>query len=348
LPGSPSAPLHLVAMPGVENVTLSWDAPTYSNGSAVSGFRVLFGTSPVALTNQMPSSQRSLVLGGLTGGTTYYFVASARNDAGWGGNTSIVTATALAPPPPTVSFRVTRLGSLISIITAKENQTLVFNANATYSDFEAFSTLNFTWNMGNGITRYGNYFNDFAYTGIKTYTIKLTVKGPESCAANETMSFVVTSEPRPDLRILSMTVSPLNLTKGQQGTFTVMLKNVGDDVANSPSVEFYLLDSNGARARMGNSSNLMIEGLQAAALHPGQEGTITFNWAPQTIANFTVVAYAHAPREINTADNSDSIGFVVVQTPSSAIDSTLIIIAAVAIVAGVLIAAFMLYMARKR
>jgi len=348
LPSAPSVPLHLAATPGVENVTLHWDAPTFSNGSAVSGYRVLFGTSPTTMTDQVLSSQRDLVLEGLTGRSTYYIVVAARNDAGWGANTSIVTATPLIPPPPSVSFVVTRLGSLIPIITAKENQTLVFNANATYSQFEAFDTLNFTWNMGNGITRYGSYFNDFAYTGIRTYTIKLTVKGPESNAANKTTSFVVTSEPRPDLRILSMTVSPSNLSKGEQGTFTVTLRNVGDDIATSPAVEFYRLMSDGAKVRLGNSSNLVIAGAQATSLEPGQEGTITFNWAPQTIANMTVTAYAHAPREINTADNTDSIGFVVVQIPAPASDGTLVTIAAVAAIAGVLIAAFMLYVARKR
>ena len=94
----PTAPRNLTATAGLENVTLTWDAPTYSNASAVSGYVISYGISSDSLTNQITWNQLVYVFDGLTKGTTYYFKVAAQNSAGWGMNSSVESATPYGVP----------------------------------------------------------------------------------------------------------------------------------------------------------------------------------------------------------------------------------------------------------
>jgi hypothetical protein len=95
---TPSAPMNFVATPGNGNVTLTWDAPQYSNDSAVSGYMIFYGTSPTSITDQIPWDQLVCVVSGLTKGQEYFFNVVARNDAGWGQNSSGATVTPYGVP----------------------------------------------------------------------------------------------------------------------------------------------------------------------------------------------------------------------------------------------------------
>ena len=94
----PTAPRNLMATAGLENVTLAWDAPAYSNASSVSGYIISYGISSDSFTNQITSDQLVYVLDGLTKGTTYYFKVAALNNAGWGTNSSVRSATPFGVP----------------------------------------------------------------------------------------------------------------------------------------------------------------------------------------------------------------------------------------------------------
>jgi len=102
----PSAPQNLEVMPGKENVTLTWDAPAYSNASAVSGYMISFGISPDSLIDQIIWDHPICVLSGLTKGTQYYFSVAAQNDAGWGLNSSTVSGTPFSVPSVPLGFEV--------------------------------------------------------------------------------------------------------------------------------------------------------------------------------------------------------------------------------------------------
>ena len=208
--------------------------------------------------------------------------------------------------PPVVSFVVSKLGSTTSISTAQENQTLVFNGNATYDPYVPFAQLNFTWDFGDGVKAYGNYQTHF-YQSIKTFTAMLTVTNPTNNSANTTNSLTITSQPRPDLRVVSVTFSPSTFTEGDQGTINVNITNVGNDVAGAPFVAFYILQSSGAKIPIGNSSNLMINGTTPvpSQLLPGQYGVISLTWTPSAKGNYTIFVNAVTNGEINKADNTD-------------------------------------------
>ena len=85
----PTAPRNLTAVPGNENATLTWEEPTYSNSSAVTGYMIYYGTAPGSMPNQITWNQLVYVLDGLNKGVTYYFSVKAQNSAGWGNNSSI-------------------------------------------------------------------------------------------------------------------------------------------------------------------------------------------------------------------------------------------------------------------
>jgi hypothetical protein len=95
----PSTPRDLVASAGIDNVTLSWNEPLYSNASSITGYVISYGTSPDSMLNQITWNQLVYVLDDLSKGQTYYFKVSAQNSAGWGPNSTTVAATPAAPSP---------------------------------------------------------------------------------------------------------------------------------------------------------------------------------------------------------------------------------------------------------
>lgn len=112
---TPTAPRNLMGTAGFENVTLTWDAPAYSNASAVSGYIISFGISPDSLINQITWDQLVYILDGLTKGQVYYFSIAAQNDAGWGPNSTIISATPVGVPSVPLGFEAIAGNSNITL-----------------------------------------------------------------------------------------------------------------------------------------------------------------------------------------------------------------------------------------
>jgi hypothetical protein len=94
----PTAPKGLLVTAGFENATLSWEAPLFSNASAVTAYMVVYGASPSSMLEQLITSQYFCTLNDLAKGATYYFKVAAQNSAGWGENSSTVMATPFGVP----------------------------------------------------------------------------------------------------------------------------------------------------------------------------------------------------------------------------------------------------------
>jgi len=93
--GIPNAVSTLVGTPGANGsgkATLTWTAPA-SNGSALTGYAVYYGTtpSPTTLLSSPASTTTSLSISGLTSGTTYYFDIVAKNAIGSSALSNIVS-----------------------------------------------------------------------------------------------------------------------------------------------------------------------------------------------------------------------------------------------------------------
>jgi hypothetical protein len=70
---------------------------------------------------------------------------------------------------------------------------------------------------------------------------------------------------------------------------------------------FYLLKSDGSKQKLGESTDLTINGSAANLLLPDQSGIITWSWTPGSKGNFTIYIEVEALREINKQDNHDTI-----------------------------------------
>ena len=205
--------------------------------------------------------------------------------------------------PPVVSFVAQYNGA--NVVTAMENQTLVLTANATTDNVNTLSELNFTWSFGDKATGYGAWLrHDFA--GINTFSVKLSVRDLTGNVANLTKSLIITSSPRPDLRVVSMVFSPTTFTEGSQGTIYVNVSNVGNDNAILPTLAFYVVNNDGSTTFIGNTTSFTVNGSAATELSPGQFGLFTFGWTPGSSGNYTIKVNAVVDRDVNKLDNFDT------------------------------------------
>ncbi|MCU1496990.1 MAG: hypothetical protein JWM47_943 [Acidimicrobiales bacterium] len=102
---TPGAPTAVTATAGLNQATVSWTAPTFTGGSALTGYVV---TPYIGATAQTPvtfaSTATSQNMTGLTNGTSYTFRVAGKNSVGTGtasASSNAVTPTTSAPGAPT-------------------------------------------------------------------------------------------------------------------------------------------------------------------------------------------------------------------------------------------------------
>nr|WP_147665148.1 fibronectin type III domain-containing protein [Candidatus Prometheoarchaeum syntrophicum] len=97
--GVPSAPQNLQAIPGDEQVELTWDAPLSAGDSAITGYNIYRGTSSGSLSLFTSIGDvLSYTDTGLTNGQIYYYQISAKNTEGEGPLCDEVSTTPLGAP----------------------------------------------------------------------------------------------------------------------------------------------------------------------------------------------------------------------------------------------------------
>jgi fibronectin type 3 domain-containing protein len=112
----PSAPALNSATAGTGNVTLVWTAPSSNGGSAITGYRVYYGTSatPATLFGTFGASMNTVVVTSLTPGTLYYFGVKAVNAAGDSALSNVLSATPLGvPSAPTLINATAGMGTVM-------------------------------------------------------------------------------------------------------------------------------------------------------------------------------------------------------------------------------------------
>ncbi|MBU6279128.1 MAG: fibronectin type III domain-containing protein [Actinomycetales bacterium] len=98
--GAPSKPQSLkVTGVSTNAVSLNWNAPSSSGGSAISGYIVKW-TGPTS--GQLTVQATNANVGTLSAGSTYTFSVSAANAQGWSDWVSVTQNTANAPTPPPI------------------------------------------------------------------------------------------------------------------------------------------------------------------------------------------------------------------------------------------------------
>ncbi|MGC8912671.1 MAG: fibronectin type III domain-containing protein [Thermoplasmata archaeon] len=159
----PSAPQHLVALPGNSSVTLTWQPPASDGGSAITAYKVYWGTSAGNYTNNVTVGNiTSYTIPNLTSGQTYYFAVSAINAAGEGAKSNEVSATPCTVPSAPQNLQATA---------GNGNVTLTWQPPASDGG-STITAYKIYWG-----TSAGNYTNNVTVGNITSYTITNLTNG---------------------------------------------------------------------------------------------------------------------------------------------------------------------------
>ena len=108
----PAAPTAVTAVPGVASATLTWKAPTVTNGAGVTSYKVtvLAGTA-VFKTVTFPSPLLTETVTGLTNGKSYTFKVAAGNVAGIGAASAVSAVDVAGVPGAPTGVRAVKTSS---------------------------------------------------------------------------------------------------------------------------------------------------------------------------------------------------------------------------------------------
>ena len=106
--GPPGSPSSVSATAGDAQVALSWRAPAFDGGSAITNYKVYRGTTPGA-GSFLADAGRNLtyVDTSVVNGTTFYYTITAENTSGEGTPSNEVSSTPAAAAPPSQPLPVT-------------------------------------------------------------------------------------------------------------------------------------------------------------------------------------------------------------------------------------------------
>jgi hypothetical protein len=262
---------------------------------------------------------------------------------------------------PIVSFVVYNYKWKAADGSVQENTTVHFNASATHDPNFPVSDLLFEWNFGdihnttNATTRgnmtYSKYLNltgvagenvthIYTYITTKPITVNLTVVDPAGNKAWYTYNLTVTSEPRPDLRIINITFSPKVFTQGSAGKIKVTLINIGNANATLPKVVLKAVSAvSGATITIGTITTFYnaTNKTQVTTILPNETVYGTITWSPPSFGNFTIQATTYAALQlqssVNTATEPLSINQSQLQVYAFYIGLVVIIVAIILVIA---------------
>jgi hypothetical protein len=100
----PDAPTSVTAQPGDQQATVSWNAPAFDGGSAITSYTVTpVGPNGALAPSSVPAGVTSTVISGLTNGVSYRFRVRAVNALGSSGLATSAPVTPQWPGPSTVT-----------------------------------------------------------------------------------------------------------------------------------------------------------------------------------------------------------------------------------------------------
>ncbi len=213
-----------------------------------------------------------------------------------------VTVTVKDTVKPTVKFSVKLNGTVVT--SAKENQTLTFDASAS-SDASGIATDGYFWDFGDG-TNSTLANPTHAFQAIKTFTVKLTLTDNAGNEANTTYSLKIESSARPDLRMGVVTFDPTKFTEGEDGYIYVNVTNVGTATAEGIYGQLYKVNLDGTRKMLTDVSVLLVNDTEDSELQVGETGQLRFKYSFDSKGDYTLQVNVSADKEVSSkmTDNS--------------------------------------------
>jgi len=138
-----------------------------------------------------------------------------------------------------------------------ENDTVVFDASASYDNLDNISLLRFEWNFGDGV--WANYTGlagtnvTHNYTKVATFHVALNVTDLAGNWQKFPKTINVLEGPRPKLKIERIYYSPGNFSEGKQGYILVNLTNTGSRPASGVVVTFWVVRTDGTEKLLGTA-----------------------------------------------------------------------------------------------
>lgn len=113
--GAPFPPRDLAASPSNASVALSWTAPIYDSGSAITGFRIVNASNGAALATTTNPANTSFTVNGLANGHAYTFYVVALNGAGASSGSGFAGATPVSVPFPPFALATTNVSGAVNL-----------------------------------------------------------------------------------------------------------------------------------------------------------------------------------------------------------------------------------------
>jgi len=139
-----------------------------------------------------------------------------------------------------------------------ENDTVVFDASASYDNLDNISLLRFEWNFGDG-SNWENYTGlagtnvTHNYTRVATFHVALNVTDLAGNWQKTPKAINVLEGPRPKLKVERVYYSPGNFSEGKQGYILVNLTNTGSRNASGVIVTFWVVRADGTEKLLGTA-----------------------------------------------------------------------------------------------
>ena len=268
---APDAPQNLTAAPGDSQVTLTWEAPAFDGGSAITHYEV-YDVIADNGTWKNAGLNTSYVYTGLTNDTTYTFRVCAVNSAGNGAAASTTGVPTEAPVVKTITVINTQNGTP----TAGTAGSATFNVTAENISNGTYPvTLNGT--IPTGITA-----DDLVIAGnTGTLTITTTADVP---AGTYTMTITVdgvTSNP------FDLVVNPAGSTPPGATTYHTITATVETGGSISPSGSVSVADGASRTFSITPNADYAINDVVVDGVSQGAISTFTFT---NVTANHTITA----------------------------------------------------------
>jgi predicted phage tail protein len=138
------APTNVTATAGLEQVSLSWTAPSYTAGQTITRYAIQHSSASdfsSATTTQTTSSATTFTITGLTPGTYWFRVAAVASGGGTGNYSSGVSS---VPFGAVTQFAVTMTGGTTALLAATKTAGTSFSVRVTAQDANGTTNTNYT------------------------------------------------------------------------------------------------------------------------------------------------------------------------------------------------------------
>jgi hypothetical protein len=192
---------------------------------------------------------------------------------------------------PVVSFTVRNATYGNSLI---ENQTIVFDANATTDNLDDVEDMYFSWYFadnlgadswlnGTGLVNVTHVFKQ-----VTTFSVELNVTDLSNNSALKKHSVKIEPSPRPYVVIDgSIHYEPAEFTEGETGYILVNLTNKGSAVATGIVVTFYIVDED-SETLIGTTSKVLNNSVEVTTIEVGGKVQVRFAWTPSDRGTYKI------------------------------------------------------------